>query len=153
MKSNICVANWFRFRLISGIPYFPLFQYFLIEIRHKGLHNSWFESFERQPHKMVKHTHANCLSVSDHFVGLALKGLNGSSYEKLSKRKKTSSIRLCIYFWDDPFSKCAKLLEKLNFPRILTRTCVYQGVRNFSFSGNSAYVLHGWNHKKIYVIF
>ena len=27
--------------------------------------------FKRQPHKMVKHT----LSVFDHFVGLALKGL------------------------------------------------------------------------------
>ena len=46
-----------------------------------------------------------------------------------------------------------KLLEKLNFSTIRTRTCVYQGVRNFSFFGNSAYVLHGWNHKKIYVIF
>ena len=44
---------------------------------------------------------------------------------------------------DDPFSKCARLLEKLNFPTIRTRTCVYQVVRNFSFSGNSAYVLHG----------
>ena len=38
--------------------------------------------FKRQPHKMVKHTETirrqqptNCLSVSDHFVGLALKGL------------------------------------------------------------------------------
>ena len=38
--------------------------------------------FKRQPHKMVKHTQAicqqrltNCLSVFDHFVGLALKGL------------------------------------------------------------------------------
>ena len=36
----------------------------------------------RQPHKMVKHNQEicrqqpkNCLSVSDHFVGLALKGL------------------------------------------------------------------------------
>ena len=38
--------------------------------------------FKRQPHKMVKHTQtichlvpANCLSVFDHFVGLALKEL------------------------------------------------------------------------------
>ena len=119
MKSNICVANWFRFRLISGIPYFPLFQYFLIEIRHKGLHNSWFESFECQPHKMVKHTHANCLSVSDHFVGLALKGLNGSSYEKLSKRKKTSSIRLCIYFEMIHLVNVQNFLKNLPFPRYL----------------------------------
>ena len=40
------------------------------------------QPFDRQPHKMVKHTQAirpqqptNCLSVFDHFVGLVLKGL------------------------------------------------------------------------------
>ena len=38
-------------------------------------------SFKRQPHKMVKHIQIirrqkpACLSVLDHFVGLALKGL------------------------------------------------------------------------------
>ena len=39
-------------------------------------------TYERQPHKMVKHTRTiprqqltNCLSVFDHIVGLALKGL------------------------------------------------------------------------------
>ena len=37
--------------------------------------------YKRQPHKIFKHTqairrqHPNCLSVFDHFVGLALKGL------------------------------------------------------------------------------
>ena len=43
--------------------------------------------FKRQPHKMVKHTQAirrqqqtNCLSVFDHFLGLALKGLKKLSY-------------------------------------------------------------------------
>ena len=44
----------------------------------------WYtsEPFKRQSHKMVKHTQTihrqqptNCLSVFDHFVGLALKGL------------------------------------------------------------------------------
>ena len=42
-----------------------------------------FESFKRQPHKMVKRTQTirrqqpmNCLSVFDHFAGLTLKGLN-----------------------------------------------------------------------------
>ena len=41
-----------------------------------------YYSFKRQPHKMVKHTQtirwqepANCLSVFDYFVGLALKDL------------------------------------------------------------------------------
>ena len=40
------------------------------------------QPFKRQPHKIVKHTQTihrlsptNCLSVFDHFVGLALKGL------------------------------------------------------------------------------
>ena len=39
--------------------------------------------FMRQPHKIVKYTQTirrllptNCLSVFDHFVGLALKGLS-----------------------------------------------------------------------------
>ena len=42
---------------------------------------------KRQPHKMVKHTQpvrwllpTNCLSVFDHFMGLALKGLSTSIY-------------------------------------------------------------------------
>ena len=43
--------------------------------------NSSFISFKRQSHKMVKHTQTirvlptNCLSVFDHFVGMAVKGL------------------------------------------------------------------------------
>ena len=46
--------------------------------------NWYYEHFQSQPHKMVKHTQkisrqkqgpTNCLSVFDHFVGLALKGL------------------------------------------------------------------------------
>ena len=51
-------------------------------IKAPCLHNmAW--NFKRQPHKMVKHTQTicrqqstNCLSVLDHFVGLALEGLN-----------------------------------------------------------------------------
>ena len=44
-----------------------------------------FLPLKRQPHKMVKHTQTirwllptNCLSVFDHFVELALKGLKGA---------------------------------------------------------------------------
>ena len=44
---------------------------------------TWECAFKRQPHKMVKHTQkicrqrpSNCLSVFDHFLGLALSGLN-----------------------------------------------------------------------------
>ena len=42
----------------------------------------YYQPYKRQPHKMVKHTQTirrqnptNCLSVSDHFLPLALKGL------------------------------------------------------------------------------
>ena len=39
-----------------------------------------------------------------------------------------------------------KIFRKTNISNhlIRTRTCVYQGVRNVSFSGNFAYVLNGW---------
>ena len=44
-------------------------------------------TFKRQPHKMVKHTQTtcrqqptNCLSVFDHFVGLALEGLRKQEF-------------------------------------------------------------------------
>ena len=45
------------------------------------------QPFKRQVHKMVKHTQTNrwllptnCVNVFDHFVGLALKGLNCLHY-------------------------------------------------------------------------
>ena len=54
------------------------------------------QPFKRQPHKMVKHTQTirrilptNCLSMFDHFVGLALKGLS-------SKRQVSSALRTRI---------------------------------------------------------
>ena len=39
-----------------------------------------------------------------------------------------------------------KIFQKTNIsiPLIRTRTCVYQGIRNASFSENFAYVLNGW---------
>ena len=50
--------------------------------------------FKRQPQKMVKHTQttrrflqANCLSVFDHFVGLALKGLKNVEFFIVSDYK------------------------------------------------------------------
>ena len=47
--------------------------------------------------------------------------------------------------WGHPLSTYAKFSEELSFltPLICTRTCAYQGVRNFSFSENFAYVLYG----------
>ena len=46
-------------------------------------------TFKHQPHKIVKHTHTirrqeptNCLSVFDHFVGLALEVLTKTKLKK-----------------------------------------------------------------------
>ena len=41
-----------------------------------SLSHSPYTPFKRQPHKIVKNTQTIGLSVSDHFVGLALKGLS-----------------------------------------------------------------------------
>ena len=48
------------------------------------------DNVKRQPHKMVKHTQTirrqqliNCLSVIDHFMGLALKELKGDRADTL----------------------------------------------------------------------
>ena len=53
---------------------------------------------------MVKHTQAirrqkltHCLSVFDHFVGLALKGLRGLSPQKKSIFVKNFNFRNCFY--------------------------------------------------------
>ena len=47
-----------------------------------GWTNNFSKPFKRQPHELVKHTEIICrllptnyLSVFDHFVGLAIKGL------------------------------------------------------------------------------
>ena len=57
---------------------------------------------KRQPHKMVKHTQAicrllpmNCLSVFDHFVGLALKGLNTSLKVLHASHQQLDKINTC----------------------------------------------------------
>ena len=54
-----------------------------------------FWSFKRQPHKMVKHTQTirrilpmKCLSVFNHFVGLALKELTGWAYCSYLKKSE-----------------------------------------------------------------
>ena len=66
-----------------------------------------FKSFKCQSHKMVKQTvkdtqtPTNCLSVFDHFVGLALKGLKTNitgfqknSFEAYSQSCQTSRMKL-----------------------------------------------------------
>ena len=51
----------------------------------------------------------------------------------------------------DWFSKYAKFSEKLPFltPLIRKRSCVYQRVRNVSFSKNFAYVQNEWSPSQI----
>ena len=56
-------------------------------------------TFKLQPHKMVKHTQIirrqqpnNCLSVFDHYLGLALKGLT-SIVSPSENRLKTHSVK------------------------------------------------------------
>ena len=70
--------NW-SFRLQVCLGMYDL----LVDTRH--------EPSGSQPHKLVKHTRTirrqkpkNCLSVFDHFVGLALKGLKQSNLHKSS---------------------------------------------------------------------
>ena len=62
-----------------------IFRYFLTvsDTYFRIVSNIYLLTFKRQPHKMVKHAKTsrrqqptNCLSVFDHFVGLALKGLS-----------------------------------------------------------------------------
>ena len=63
------------------------------------------QPFNRQPHKMVKHTQKNlpknCLSVFDHFVGLALKGLSrpqktyGTISEKRLSQMEDGRMYIC----------------------------------------------------------
>ena len=69
-------------------------------ISHQAIFPNFQESFfnplsAHQRHKMVKHTqtirrqqHTNCLSVIDHFLGLALTGLKDTQ---------------CCFFWINPF--------------------------------------------------
>ena len=58
----------------------------------------------RQPHKMVKHTHAirrllptNCWSVFDHFVGLALKWLSTFSACESQNELIEEIYNLCFH--------------------------------------------------------
>ena len=71
-------STWFQGFIISGIQCKrAIIPTAIHPITHIAIsvnslyHESW--SFKCQPHKMVKHTQT--LSVFDHFVGLALKGL------------------------------------------------------------------------------
>ena len=72
----------------------------------------------------------NCLSVFDHFVGLALKGW--------------THFNSVLHFI---LNILRKIFRKTNiyYPLIRTRRCVYQGVINVSFSEIFAFVLNKWS--------
>ena len=77
-------------KLLTLIIYLKNYKFWVFD-------GSW--PFKRQLHKMVKHTQrirrllpTNCLSVSDHFVGLALKELK----EELLRIAVTASVSLRI---------------------------------------------------------
>ena len=77
--------------------------------------------FKRKPHKMVKHTQAicrqkptNCLSVFDHFVGLALKGL----------RRCKVSVIATVVMKHQPFPSQPRMKRKNKLkPFIFTLIC------------------------------
>ena len=58
--------------LFSYLNYINTVQGHKTDIFHK---KTCFKPLKRQSQEMVKHTQRNCLSVFDHFAGLALKGL------------------------------------------------------------------------------
>ena len=65
--------------------------------------------------------------------------------ESYNSHLSSSLLLLCRPIRGHPLSTYVKLSEKLTFltPRHAL-PCVYQGVRNVSFSENVAYVLNGW---------
>ena len=67
-----------------------------------------------QPHKIFKHTQTirrllptDCLSMFDHFAGLALKGLNTSNVMKMQEKILLSQI----LFMQKPLQNLAKNLR------------------------------------------
>ena len=74
----------------------------------------WYKPSKRQPHKMVKNTKAicrqkltNCLSVFDHFLVLALKGVNTLLtkpltifMKKFHRRRLQMSVESQRHLWE-----------------------------------------------------
>ena len=76
----ICVRGKFNIKVSVTAPFSPWSNSTCK--RQSSYNNNDTLRFKCQPHKMVKHTQTirwqiptNCLSVFDHFVGLAIKGL------------------------------------------------------------------------------
>ena len=70
------------------------------------IHSDVYQPFKCQIDKMVKHTQTirrqqptNCLSMFDHFVGLAVKGLKMLIAQERSSRKFLKNNLECLSFW------------------------------------------------------
>ena len=100
----------------------------MLSFRHKKQKskNVADTTFKQQPHKMVQHTptirrQQNCLSVFDHFVGLALKGLIGLYLDffwmRISVRDRHQILPLIL----------SKFKRIINFcsPEIITKPYVF----------------------------
>ena len=99
-----CCWSWAVSEMFTGIPLKKLgfwmkkeltadIQTHFLEFKQRKV----YQPFKRQPNKMAKHTQAicrllptNCLNVFDHFVGLVLKGLNTSAFQRLFLQKAPS---------------------------------------------------------------
>ena len=98
--------------------------------------------FKPHYHKMVKHTQTicrklptNCLSVFDHFVGLALKGLKVSLIEMKGKLRPPHSVFLKYKYCLNPSDRYYQYLQWRNFC-IMRRFCfllLYRG-KNWKFN-------------------
>ena len=97
-------SKWFYFLTVDLCLLFPLLHY----------------TFKRQPHKMVKLTQTirrqqptNCLSLFDHFVGLALKGLYSSS-NVLVRSQQCNTLKQYPELYAIGFGTDYYILELLN---------------------------------------
>ena len=70
------------------------------------IHSDVYQPFKCQTHKMVKHTQTihrqqptNCLSMCDHFVELAVKGLKMLIAQERSSCKFLKNNLECLSFW------------------------------------------------------
>ena len=79
--------SWIFYLVLCSIFHVQLLLSKLFLLAKLGCKKYYLSAFKRQPHKIVKQTQpirrllpTNCLSVFDHFVGLALKGLKDFGY-------------------------------------------------------------------------
>ena len=103
--------KWKSQKIILTFFFSYCLKYYLKFIDYGSFWTLVIQPFKCQPHKMVKHTQTvrweqqtNCLSVFEHFVGLALKGLNwrtGKPKEQ-EKNRKNQNRKITLWCWQHP---------------------------------------------------